>query len=236
MPAPNQTIPITLTPSNPPTDFQAANFPQLLTAICQYVQGAIRASVSFFLEVLVDPTSFVTNLIFNSTQGVWKYWSQTEGKYVTITDYIVGDVKYSFFGGDQVANGWVVMNGRAITAIPGLAQSQITALQTLFPDGNLPTVTAVNGDFLPPEDSFTGITGVEIQPDDGVIAGLPIGGSYDQSEIEALRDDTEILRDSTASLNSEVDQIKDKSAELLEALREPITPPMVAMVFAGIAS
>lgn len=229
----NQTIPITLTPTTVPTDFAAANINELMTAISTYIQGAIRADVSFYLEVLVDPTSFVTNLIFNSTQGVWKYWNSSLGRYVTVTDYIVGDIKYSFASADQVANGWVVLNGRTITAIPGLSGSQIAALQTLFPSGTLPVVVPVNGDFLPPSDSFTGITGVEIDPDDGVIGALPIGGSYDQGEIEDLRDATETLRDSTAALNEETDQIKAKAAELLAALAMNTTPPMTAMVFCG---
>lgn len=229
----NQTIPITLTPNNPPIEVSAANFPQLLTLICQYVQGAIRASVSFFLEVLVDPTSFVTNLIFNSTQGVWKYWSQAEGRYVTITDYIVGDVKQTFVGADQVANGWVVLNGRSIAAIPGLTQLQIDNLDSLFPSGLLPTVVPVNGADLPPEDSYSGITGVEIEPDSGVIEGLPVGVAYDQAEMEALRDNTEVLRDSTADLAQETNEIKAKSEELLEALRTNTTPPLVSSVFCG---
>jgi hypothetical protein len=229
----NQTIPITLTPNSPPTDVQAANFSQLITLICQYVQGSIRASVSFFLEVVVDPTAFVTNLIFNTSQGVWKFWSVAEGRYVTVTDYIVGDVKNSFFAADQVSAGWVVLNGRQITAIPGLSQLQIDNLTALFPSGMLPTVVPINGADLPPEDSYSGITGVEIEPDSGVIEALPIGVAYDQAEVEALRDNTEILRDSAADLAQETNEIKAKSEELLEALRTPITPPMVSMVYCG---
>lgn len=231
----NQTIPVTLTPIAAATDFNAANINQLLEFIASHLSGAIRADVSFFLEVLVDPTSFVTNLIFNSTQGVFKYWNQGLGRYVTITDFIVGDIKHSFVSDDQVASGWVVLNGRQITAVPGLSELQIANLQSLFPGGSLPTVVPVNGANLPAADSFSGISGVEIDPADGVIAGLPITDPPTGPEVEALRDATETLRDSTADLAESTIAIRNASDALLEALRTNTTPPMTAFIFVGLS-
>lgn len=230
---PNQTIPITLTASTVPTSVTAANMNELIALVAQYLQGSIRTDVTFILTVAVDPTSLDSVLIFNSTQGVFKYWSTSLGRYVAVTDNIIGDIKYSFDGGDQVAQGWVVLNGRTITAIPGLVQSQIDVLDTFFPGGTLPVVTPVNGADLPAEASFSGISGVEIAPADGVIGALAVSNPPTQAEVEALRDNTEILRDSTEDLAEATMAMKAVSETMLEALRANTTPPMVAYIFCG---
>lgn len=138
----NQTIPITLTPGAPPPGFEAANFTQLLQAICTYVSGAIRADVSFIPILLNDPTIYQGQLIFNQTQNVFKSWSTTDGMYIALTQYAVGDVKFSTSGADTAQTGWVVANGRDIDAIPGLTQNQINNLDVLYPGGLLTTITA----------------------------------------------------------------------------------------------
>lgn len=231
----NQTIPITLTAGPVPAGFSAANINELMQAIATYLSGAIRADVSFYLEVLVDPSNFVTNLIYNSTQKVWKAWNLSTGTYVPLTQYQIGDVKNSFSGADQIEAGWVVLDGRAFTAIAGLTTAQLATLQTLFGGTNLPVVTPTNTQNLPAAASFSGIPAVTVLPADGVIEALPIAATYDQAEIEALRDNTEIVRDSTAEVEAHVAEVQDKCNDLLTALRSNTTPSLYAMVFIGFA-
>lgn len=138
----NQTIPIVLTwgPVAPGT--QAADINQLGTLLAAQLSGAIRADVSFVTIVLNDPTTYQGALIYNSTQRVFKAWDTASGSYIALTQFAVGDVKNTFVGTDTVATGWVILNGRTISAVPGLTQNQITNLTVLFPAGTLPTVTA----------------------------------------------------------------------------------------------
>ena len=228
----NQTIPITLTAGPVPPGFQAANIDQLLAAVSTYVAGAIRADVSFYLEVLFDPTSFVTNLIFNSTQQVWKAWNQSTGTYVPLQTFQLGDVKNTFVGSDQLNVGWVILNGRALTAIPGPTTAQLAVLQDFFgsePGTLLPNLTPANLGALPGSATFSDIPKAVVEPADGVIGGLPIDASYTQSEVEALRDNTEILRDSVEEVENQVSGVQDACDDLLQALRTPITPPLYAI-------
>ncbi len=228
-----QNIPITNTWGPVNVDIRALDINQLGQIVAAQLAGQIRADVSFYLEVIFDPTSFVTALIFNKTQNVWKAWSTTSGSYVPLTQFQLGDVKQSFVTTDQVSVGWVVLDGRAITAIPGLTTAQAAVLTTFFPGGNLPALTPANINNLPASDSFSGITEPTVNPADGVIGALAIGGTYTQSEIEALRDDTEILRESTESVKDYATEIRDKSNDLLTALRTPTTPPIVSQIFVG---
>lgn len=231
---PNQTIPITLQAGVFPQGFQFSTPQEYATALAAILSGSIRADVSFIPFVLYDPTTFDGQLIFNVTQGIFKWWNTNTGSYQPLTPFQIGDVKNSFSGQDQVSVGWVVMNGRAISAIPGLTASQNAALESLFGDGgNLPNVTPLNGGSLPASDTFSGITKPTVVPADGVIAALPIGASYDQTEVTALRDATETLRDSTANVETQAAAIQDGAASLLTALRTNTTPPMYAMVFCG---
>lgn len=138
----NQTIPITLTAGPVAPGTQAADLNQLMQLICQVIAGAIRADVSFIAILLNDPTTYQGQLIFNQTQNVFKSWSTTDGMYIALTQYAVGDVKFSTSGADTVQTGWVVANGRDIDAIPGLTQNQIDNLDVLYPDGLLTTITA----------------------------------------------------------------------------------------------
>lgn len=140
----NQTIPITLTaapvePGSNPQDLNA-----LLQLIASNLAGSIRADVSFILIVLFDPTNYVGDLIFNSQQRVFKAWDNASGRYVVVTSFTVADVKQSYAGVDSVATGWVLLDGREITAVVGLTAQQIAALEVLFGvDGSLPTVGPV---------------------------------------------------------------------------------------------
>lgn len=229
----NQTIPITLTPGVAPTNIPIGNFQQLLAAICQYVAGNIRADVSFIQFVLNTPTTNVGPLIFNTNQGIFRYWDSNTGRYEAVQPYALGDIMNTVVGTDTVDTGWVVLNGRAITAIPGITTAQKAVLDGFFPGGTLPDVVPANVSNLPAEDSFSGITKPVVLPADGVIGALPISASYDELEVEALRDATEVLRDATASVEEQVSQIQDKSSDLLTALRVPFDPPLYAKIFVG---
>ena len=231
----NQTIPITLSWGPTEADLEALNINQLGELISAQLAGAIRADVSFYLEVLQDPTNFVTNLIYNSTQGVWKAWNSGTGSYVALTQYQIGDVKNSFSSSDQLSVGWVVLDGRAFTAIPGLSATQLATLQTLFGGTTLPVVTPTNTANLPGSAAFSGIPAAVVLPADGVIGALPIDATYNETEVEALRDATEILRDSTAAVETQLAAVQAQCSTLLAALRSSTTPSMYAMTFIGFA-
>lgn len=230
----NQTIPLTLAwgaIASPPTSL---NVNQLGELIAAQMSASIRADVTFILNVLTDPTDFQTTLIYNQTQGVIKAWSTDAGAYVPLTPFIIGDVKSTYVGTDALAVGWVILNGRAISAIPGLTTAQQAVLEGFFGvAGNLPTLVPANINNLPAADSFSGITKPTVEPADGVIEALPIGAAYTQSEVEALRDATETLRDSTAEVETQVSEIQDKASDLLTALRVPSSPPLYTAMFIG---
>ncbi len=243
----NQTIPITLQAGPVPPYTQALNINQLLALFVRYITGSIRADVSFFLEVIIDPTAKITSLIFNTTTRVWKAWNNGTGTYVPLTQFPAGFVANSYVGTDDVANGWVILDGRAFTAIPGITTAQIAVLQSIFGGTNLPAVTPTNTQNLPAPASFSGITkpaapGV-ITPADGVIGALPFDPTtYTPSESEALRDATETLRDSassvrdtTAEIVTQASAIQDKCSDLLASLRGNTTPQLYSMIFVGFA-
>lgn len=230
----NQTIPITQTWGPVVADVSALNINQLGELIAQQLAGSIRADVSFYLETLIDPTTFITSLIFNSTQRVFKGWDPTAGAYVPITQYAIGDVKNSFVGTDSLVTGWVVLDGRLITAIPGITTAQQTVLETFFGvGGNLPIVAPQNISGMPTNGAFSGITVPTILPANGVIGALPIGAAYNQGEVQGLRDNTETLRDTTADVEAQVAAIQTKAEELLVALNNNTNPPLYALLFVG---
>lgn len=241
----NQTIPVTLSWGPVSADIQALNINQLGELVARQLAGSIRADVSFFIEVIIDPTAKITSLIFNSTTRVFKAWSDSSGSYVPLTQYLIGDVKNTFIGTDQVAAGWVILDGRAFTAIPGISAAQIAVLQTLFGGTTLPVVVPTNTQNLPASASFSGIAKpaapAAITPADGVIGALTFDATtYTPSESEALRDATETLRDSassvrdtTAAIATQASAIQDKCSDLLTALRGSTTPTLWTSVFIG---
>ena len=233
---PNQTIPITLQAGVFPPGYNYSSPQEFATALASIMSGSLRADVTFILNVLFDPTTFQTQLIFNVTQQVLKSWDTSTGSYRPLTQYQIGDVKNSFVGQDQISTGWVLLNGRQIDAVPGATTAQIATMETLFGvDGMLPNVVPVNGGDLPAASSFSGIVKPDVEPAAGVIAALPISDPPTQAEVEALRDATDTLRESTAAVETQASEIQDKSADLLAALRNNTTPPMYSLVFIGYA-
>lgn len=54
----------------------------------------------------------------------------------------LGDVKSSYITGDDLSNGWVVLNGRTISAIAGITTVQVTNATAIYGGAALPTVAA----------------------------------------------------------------------------------------------
>ena len=110
-----------------------------------------------FLFVAADPTSN-SGYIFNTTQKVFKYWNGTG--YSVVTQYKVGDVKQTFISGDDVANGWVLCDGRQISTLGslGLSTAQTAALNGVFPSGYLTNAIEVGYGALPGLNPVTYIT------------------------------------------------------------------------------
>ena len=215
----SQTIPINLIPLPTPTGIEYSTIDQLLTVISNYLSGQISTDVSFFAQGASDPTSYVTKLFYNTSQNVWKGWDTGTGSYLSITPFQYGDVKNSFVDGDEISNGWLVLNGRLITGIQGLSLRQGQVLAQLFPSGTLPQVTPLqNLSGLPTNGTFSGISIPEITPPENQIQNLPFSGSYVQIEAQDLAKNTETLRDSTSTLNDAAISIRDNAETLLEAL------------------
>lgn len=232
----NQTIPITLTWGPTAVNFIAGDINELGDFLAKQMSGAIRADVSFLLFVLIDPTTYQTDVIFNGLQRVFKAWDTASGTYQPITPFSIYDVKTSYIGADQISIGWVLLDGRAISAIPGLSAAQQARLETLFTvGGSLPIVTPSNIQNLPAADAFSGITKPTVTPANGVIGALTFTDPATAAEAEALRDATETLRDSTASVETQVAAIQDAASDLLAAVRGTTTPQLHSLIFVGFA-
>ncbi len=233
-----QRIPISLSWTTLPVGVNPADLNQLGTVIAQYLTGQITTTVSFSDSGASDPTQLVTPLFFNTSQGVWKYWDNGAGKYLAVTPFQPGDIKNTFITGDEIQQGWVVLDGRLISAIQGLSQDQASVLNQLFGIGeSIPTVTPVQSlSNLPPANAYSSIsTAGTIQPPEGQIGALPFGASYDPSQSQALGTNTETLRNSTASLNSAVKTINDVNIALLASLRGSTSgSQLVAKIFVGL--
>lgn len=229
----SQTIPITLNPVPVPVGISAATIDQLLTVICQYVQGQISDDVTFVLTGAADPTAFVTLLFFNTAQGVWKYWDAGLGAYVAVTQFQPGDIKNTFISGDEIQQGWVLLDGRAISAIQGLSQTQAQVLQTLFgAQGSLPTVTPLQSlANLPAANAFSAITVAAIAPPAGTLSALPFSSSYNPVESQNLAGGAETLRGSTADLQASVTAIQGVASLVLNSLNNAGAATIYAKIF-----
>lgn len=239
---PIQTIPITLTPGVPPPDAQWVTLADLLQLFCSNVAGSIRADITFVPILVNDPVTFVGDLIFNLTQRVFKSWDVGSGAYVTVTENVVGDIKDSFIATDDIARGWVVLNGRLLTNITGISAAQLTNLQTLFgssPTTTLPTVSATHTSGLPAGNAFGSIVwppsiNPVVQPASGVIApGLTFTNPVTDVEAQSLANQTEILRGSAQDSFDVTKQIQAVAQQMLTALNQTATPAIYAKVFAG---
>lgn len=228
------TIPITLTPVPVPVGVKATDINQLITIITQYTAASVNANVSFFQIVSADPTQITTPLIFNSTQGVFKYWDTTVGKYMPISPFQPGDIKNTFSGGDSPQTGWIDCDGRPIGEVPNISANQQGVLNALFGvGGNLPDLSPVQGfSNLPTANAFASVTVPNTTPPDNQIQNLPFSSSYDPVESQNLAANTENLRDSQDTLRSAVVTMQGLSNQVLQAMINPVTG-LTAQVFVG---
>jgi len=228
------TIPITLQAVPVPIGISAADINQLLTIIAQFMSASINQDVSFFQTVSADPTQKTTDIIFNEAQGIFKQWSVGIGAYVAITENQPGDIKSSFVAGDSPQTGWIICDGRTISGIQGISQSQLSVLNQLFGiGGSLPTLTAQVLSGLPATGTFSGITITDITPPQSQIGNLPFSGTYNPVEEQNLAANTETLRGSTANLKSSTQAIATASEALLAALRNATSAGLYTSVFVG---
>lgn len=228
------TIPITLTPVPVPVGVKATDINQLITIITQFTAASINANVSFFQTVSADPTQQTTPLIFNTSQGVFKYWDTNVGKYVAITPFQPGDIKNTFVGGDSPQTGWIDCDGRAISAVPNISAQQQGVLNSLFGVGsNLPDLTPIQGfSNLPASGAFTDIPVLDTVPPQNQIANLPFASEYNPVDSQNLASNTETLRGSQNSLRGSLVSMRTVSEQMLQALTTPVTG-MTAQIFVG---
>mgnify|MGYP003344300685 CR=1 FL=1 len=228
------TIPITLTPVPVPVGVKATDINQLITIITQFTAASINADVSFFQIVSADPTQMTTPLIFNTTQGVFKYWDTTVGKYTPITPFQPGDIKNTFNGGDSPQTGWIDCDGRAISAVPNISANQQGVLNALFGiGGTLPDLSPVQGfNNLPASGAFSSVPVAGTTPPAGQIGALPFSTNYNAVEEQNLAANTETLRGSQNDLRTAVVAMQGYSEQMLQALTTPVTG-LTAQVFVG---
>lgn len=239
---PNQTIPITLTPGVPPADAKWVTLAELITLVCSNVAGSIRADITFIPLVTNTPVAYEGPLIFNVGSRAFMTWDIGSGAYVTMTENVVGDIKDSFNGNDDVARGWIVMNGRLISDVSGLSAQQTANLQTLFgvlSTSRLPNVSATHTSGLPVGNAFGSIPwpasiNPAVTPASGVISpDLPFTNPVTGAEGQALADNTETLRTSVQDSFDVTKQIQAVAQQMLTALNQSSNPPIYAAVFVG---
>jgi len=214
-------IPIQLSALPVPVQIQAVDVNSLLQIIAQYIAASIGADVSFFQQGSNWPLSD-QGIYFNQTTNQFGTWSTAQGKYLPVTDLTIGDLKASFVAGDNTADGWIQLDGRLIDAVTGITNDQKSALQALFgalPSSALPNYTFVTGlSGLPANGSYTGINNPTPSPTQDAVSALTIGGTYDQNEVQAVRDALASLAGSTLTISTAVGQIIGYSESVLNAL------------------
>lgn len=228
------TIPIQLNPVTVPVATVSTDINELLHVIARYMSASIQQDVSFFQTVAADPSIQTTPIIFNVSQGVFKFWNTGTGSYLPVTQFQPGDIKSTFVAGDAPQIGWVTCDGREISTIQGLSQNQLDVLNQLFGiGGTLPTLAlqAVTG--LPRTGSFTEIAVSDIAPPANQIGNLPFGADYSANESQTLAANTEVLRTSAQSLKTTVASMKAASENLLAALNNSGSVAAYVQVFCG---
>lgn len=233
----NQTFPVTLTWGPVTAPVVAADINELGTLVAGQLAAQVQADVSFYVEVATDPTSFITNVILNTTHGVFKLWNLSTGAYVPMTQFAVGDVKNSFSGLDSVGTGWVILDGRAITSIPGLSAVQQVNLQNLFPSGTIPVVTPPNIVGLPVGNAFGAIPQPIMDPPPGAFTDQVFTNPPTKTEVDRFADLTEELRGTANSIRDyALTSTQLVSQQMLNALNGVSANPLYSLVFCGYPS
>ena len=214
-------IPIYLTPIPVPVGVEAIDINGLLSIIAEYMTGQISQNVSFFIQGTVPPTSN-QGIFYNTNTKRFEDWNSGYGAYTPISELQVGDMKAAYRQSDDVANGWVLLNGRAISSIVGITQIQKNNLDTLFPSAGTPTlpnlsfISGLSG--LPASNAFSGINNPASTPTPGTIGALSVSSTYQQAEVQALRNNTETLSSSVNTLQLATASIQSASNTVLQSL------------------
>jgi hypothetical protein len=230
-------IPIVLTPLPVPANAQAMNWDQLITLVCQYIQGSISASVSFFNQGSTSPTSN-QGIFFNTLDNRFENWDTNQGSYIPISERQVGEIYPSFVGGDDIANGLVVLDGRSISSIAGLSQQQLTNLQTLFgANASIPLLSSPPSfSGLPPNGTFSGINNPQIQPRPGAFSAITVNSPPQQQDVINIRTSAELLDDSTDTLQGAVANLISNAELILDALNGGTGSTVYNKIFVGYPS
>ena len=229
-------IPLSLSWNPITTKFSAADINQFGQLFVKQVAGELdQASITSFASGSVNPDTN-QGLFYNTTAQMFMVWDVAAARYKPMNGYTVGDTKQSFKTGDEISTGWVQLDGRQITNVPGISTSQRASLIELFPTGQLPVLTNTGSLLgLPANGAIAGISIPDIDPANGVIGNLPIGTTYSQGEVTAIKDGAETLRDSTDGLAESVRKLRDKTEAIRDALAGTGAPSSVAVfkVFCG---
>lgn len=212
-------IPITLSPIPVPVGVEAVDINGLLSIISEYMTGQISQNVSFFLQGTVPPNSN-QGIFYNTSTKRFEDWNSSNGAYIPISELQVGDLKAALRQTDDVANGWILLNGRAINNITSLTQAQKSNLENLFGIGGfLPNYTFLSGlSNLPASNAFTGISNPSSTPTPGAIGSISISATYQQNEMQTLRNNTETLSGSVNTLQIATAAIQSASNAMLQSL------------------
>ena len=231
----NVQIPITLQSAPVNVGVAPADFNQLLALVAGNLTGFISGNVSFFAQGSVTPSSFISALFYNTSQNLFYGWDTGNGAYLPITPFVQGDTKYTFVGGDNVNQGWIILNGRQVTAVPGVSARQLSVLQSLFgASGNLPTVSPLQAlSNLPGSGAFSDITNPAVAPAAGQFSGLTVSSPPQQSDVQATNSNCETLDASVQSVQEAVASVIAQSEAMLDALNGAGGPTMYAAVFVG---
>jgi hypothetical protein len=140
-----QPIPIKLQAATVPNGVTAANLQELLVLITRYTAASITEDIGFFRFGNSLP---LTNVgpFYNLGDNKFYTWSTSLGRYVNDTGTAAPlDVVYSYRDEDDHLNGWVVADGRQISALTHLTTRQRAVLESKWgAGGNLPNLRQGN--------------------------------------------------------------------------------------------
>ena len=211
-------VPLSLTWTNLTTPVNALDINQLGIIMCRQIAGQVdMAGQATVLTGTVNPDKNV-GIFFNTAAQQFMVWDSVTGKYVPMSGVRVGDTKDTYIANDEIPYGWILLDGRTIATIPGISSTQRAVLVQLF-GTTLPVVNSIRQiSGLPANGTISGISVPATAPADGVIGALPVSGTYNQAEVEDIRDDTEVLRDSTEVTADALRQLRDKTESIRDAL------------------
>lgn len=220
------------------TGIEYATIDELGELLASQMSAQISAQVSFYAQGPVTPGLFVTSQFFNTTQGIWYSWNTGSGKYLPQTQFQNGDTKTTFVQGDSPQTGWIVCDGRLLSAIPNISALQLAVLQNLFGiNGSLPNIKPLQSlTGLPVTGSFSGIVNPAVAPPTGQIGALQFSNNPVQpSDVQPLAQNCEQLDESTIALQTAIAAVITQSETMLDALLAGTadTTGMQTKVFCG---